>query len=313
MIKKIISLLLATMLCLTLFACSQEPIQQEEVQQEVEQEVQEEVIEEDVIEDEPVEEIVEEVIPEPEPEYPFPAMDDVSFAESVRDMAVVVSLSVNPELDIYVNDNEMIVGVASKNEDAKKIFGSEFFLVENNFSAGLASILDVINSNGLINSDSRIHIAVNEVNSADAERFVPLADSVVNDFLSQQSLSVTAFGVEYNPIQQAPEVNQDDNQPSGNSNVTVETTPDATVTTTYNDDGTKKVETEFNNGYSQIAVYDENGQELSKEEYDPEGNLRARHTYDPGTDTIIREELDPAGNVMNTHVLGADGAVIGKG
>lgn len=312
MMKKVISLLLAIMLCLMLFACSQEPVQQEEVQQEVQEEIQEEVIEE-VIEDEPVEEIVEEVIPEPEPEYPFPAMDDVTFQESIRDMAVIVNLSVNPELEIFVNDNEMIIGVSCMNEDAKKIFGSEFFLVENHFSAGLTSILDVINGNGLINSDSRIHIAVNEVNSTDAERFVPLADSVVNDFLAQQSLSVTAFGVEYNPIQKAPEANQNDNQPSGNGNVVVETTPDSTVTTTYNDDGTKKVETEFNNGYSQVAVYDENGQELSKEEYDPEGNLRARHTYDPATDTIIREELDPAGNVMNTHVLGADGAVIGKG
>lgn len=308
MIKKIISLLLATMLCLTLFACSQEPIQQEEVQQKVEQEVQEEVIEEDVIEDEPVEEIVEEVIPEPE--YPFPVMDDVTFQESIRDMAVIVNLSVNPELEIFVNDNEMIIGVSCMNEDAKAIFGSEFFLVENHYSAGLTSILDVINSNGYINNQSEIHITVNEINSVDAERFAVLSDEAVNNFMASSNQSVDV-NIGYNPIEKAPATN--DNQPSVNGNVTVETTPDATVTTTYNDDGTKKVETEFNNGYSQVAVYDENGQELSKEEYDPEGNLRARHTYDPGTDTIIREELDPAGNVMNTHVLGADGAVIGKG
>lgn len=78
-------------------------------------------------------------------------------------------------------------------------------------------------------------------------------------------------------------------------------------------DGSYEITTEFENGYKQIRLFDSNGQELSMFEYDPNGALTARHTYDPVTNTIIREELAPDGSVMNTHVLGADGAVIGKG
>lgn len=104
--------------------------------------------------------------------------------------AYSVKISINPEIELFFNDNNIVIDTKLLNDDAKKDYNSSDFSGLD-LNAACKKAVEIAIKNNRINADGKISLDFNKVNNADIN-INSLADSAkaaVNSYLQEQKIS----------------------------------------------------------------------------------------------------------------------------
>ena len=125
----------------------------------------------------------------------YTPISGADFSDAVSKALFFVHLQVNPELRVYLDDQQNVIAIEAINEDAKALFGSHYTVFHGPYQAFLEHFLDDARNKDYLKKGAQIQADLinkdGESTPEDAERLRQQSETVLETFRKEQGLQVS--------------------------------------------------------------------------------------------------------------------------